>query len=165
VDPSDTPIITKEILFGLVNVLVRDQPGPIRAIASAEECAGFNPQPDPPGRDLVHDPWRAVAVARTIISQAALSTGASADEKNGLDTSRTMLEVFIDDWCESGSQRRIPLPQPWPRFDLRPNALDVVIAASQFHAASVAMKDDPLSGDLAVGAERLLRAALARLAP
>jgi hypothetical protein len=160
----DTPAITKEILFGLVNVLVRDQPGVIRAIASDEACAGFNPQPDPPG--IVHDPWRAVAVSRAIISLASLSMSSSADEANGIRASRRMLAAFVDDFCGTSAHRRpSPLPPPWPRFDLRPNALDMVIAAAQFHAASVALKDHPLSNDLATGADRLLAAALSRLAP
>jgi hypothetical protein len=165
VDPADPPAITKEILFGVINVLVRDQPGPIRAIVSDEACAGFNPQPDPPGVGLVHDPWRAVAVSRAIISQAALSMSANANDEEGMRASRMMLGAFLDDFCDTGPQRRIPLPAPWPRFDLRPNALDVVIAAAQFHAASVALKDHPLSNDLANGADRLLEAALERLTP
>jgi hypothetical protein len=163
VDPTDTPVITKEILFGVINVLVRDQPGPIRAFASDEACA-FNPQPDPPASGLVHDPWRAVAVSRTIISMAALSMSASANEKDGIRASRKMLDAFLDDYCETGARRRIPLPPPSPRFDLRPNALDVVITAAQFYAASVALKDHPLSNDLARGADRLLDAALTKLA-
>lgn len=163
-DPADTPVITKEILFGLIKVLVRDQPGLIGANAADETYAGFDPQPDPPGTARLHPPWRAVAVSRTIISMAALSMNASANEKDGIRASRMILDAFVDDCCETGVQQRIPLPPPWPRFDLKPNAVDVVIAAAQFHAASVSLKHHPLSNDLAMGADRLLEAALKRLA-
>jgi hypothetical protein len=159
------PTITNEILFGLINVLVSEQPGQyIRPSAIADGAAWMNPQPEPPGVGTQPDPRRTKAVSRSIISIAVLAMSSAQNEEDGLRSARAMLGAFIDDFSNTVSRRRLLLPPPWPRFDLKPNALDVIVAAAQFHSAAQAFKDHPLSQDLASGADRLLLAALHRLA-
>lgn len=159
------PVITNEILFGLINALIPEQPDGqfIRPIAAADGASWFNPQPDPPGVWTQPDPRRTKAVSRSIISMALLAISGAASEKEGLRSARGILEAFIDDFCGNASRRRLLLPPPWPRFDKRPNALDVIVGAAQFYSAAQALKDHPLSRDLADGADRLLVAALHRL--
>jgi len=161
VDGQNTPAITKELLFSLINALLPEQPGHFVRPGARDGEVWFNPQPDPPG-SLRQDPWRSVSASRTIISVAALATSGGANQEDGLPRSRAMLKAFVDDFCGTGP--RVLLPAPWPRFDLKPNALDIVIAAAQFHSAANALKDQPLGKDLADGAERLLQAAVQKLA-
>ena len=100
---------------------------------------------------------------RAIISTAALTTAATATD-DGVRAGRATLATFVDEFCSTDPHPRVPLPPPWPRVDVRPNALDLVIAAGQLHAAANAMGDHPLTGDLSAGADRLLDVALRRLA-
>lgn len=151
--------MTKEILFGLINALVPDQPGQVVRPAPGGEV-WLNPQPLPP-RAAQQDAWRSVAVARAIISMAAFSMNAGRSRDEGMRSAHAMVEAFVDDFCGTGPS--VPLPHPWPRLDVKANALDVVIAAAQFHSASTALKDHPLSGSLAAGADRMLDAALRKL--
>jgi hypothetical protein len=157
--------ISNEILFGLINALIPEQPDGqfIRPSALADGAAWFNPQPDPPAVWLQPDPRRTKAVCRSIISTAVLAMSSAANEKEGLRSARGVLEAFVDDFSGKGSRSRLLLPPPWPRFDKKPNALDVIIGAAQLHSAAQAFKDHPLSRDLANGADRLLGAALDKL--
>jgi hypothetical protein len=157
--------ITDELLFGLINVLVPEEPGQyVRPGSVADGAAWFNPQPDPPGVAILPDPRRARIVSRSVISTAVLALSSAANESEGLRGARSMLGAFIDDFCGTVPRRRLVLPPPWPRFDKKANALEVIVAGAQFHSASQALKDHPLGKDLADGAQRLLQAALQRLA-
>lgn len=159
--------ISKEILFTLIDLMVS---------SSAHSGAGFratgeawlNPQPLPPvaGAATPHpDPWRAAAVARQIISMAALARAAAADNEAGLKTARSMLGAFVDDFCGTGAPRRIPLPPPWPRSGVKPNHIDLLVAAAQFHAVGNALKGEPIATALAELSDRLLDVGLKRFEP
>jgi hypothetical protein len=160
--PKAPPAVTNELLFGLINSLLPDQPGHLVRPGPDGEV-WFNPQPDPPVNVRQQDPWRAVAAARNMISTASVAMVAEANQEEGLVRARAILKAMLEDFVGKGTSR-IPLPPPWPRVDLRPNALDIVIAAAQFHSAATAMKEHPLRKDIAASAEHLLQAALQRLA-
>jgi len=165
VKQKSKPAITNDILFGLINALIPEQPDGqfIRPSAAADGASWFNPQPDPPVLWTQPDPRRTKAVCRSIISATFMAMSSAANGKDGLRSARGILGAFVDDFSDNASRRRLLLPPPWPRFDKKPNALDVVVAAAQLHSAAQAFKDHPLSHDLADGADRLLRAALHRL--
>lgn len=155
--------ISKEILFGVVNVLVPDQPGHLirRGIPGSE--VWLNPQPLPPREGPLQDPWRAVAVSRAIITTATLALSVAQNAEDGLRAARSTLDAFVDEFCSTGRLPRVPLPPPWPRVDVRPNALDLLIAAAQLDSASSALEDHPLSDELRSSAGRLFDAAIERI--
>ena len=73
-----------------------------------------------------------------------------------------MIAAFVDDFCGTAAPRFL-MPPPWARFELKPNALDLIVAAAQFHAAARSLTAHPLSAAISDGADRLLAAALAKL--
>lgn len=163
-DDADPQQISEELLFGLVNVLVPNQPGHVVRPVGPDGEVWLNPQPLPPHTSLTQDPWRAVAVTRTIVSAAALAVTTATDRELGIRAGRSTLDAFVDEFVGTQDRAPLPLPPPWPRLDVRPNALDLVVAAAQLHSASTVMGDYALSADLAASARRLLSAALERLA-
>ena len=156
------PTITKEILFNLIDLMLSASAHSSRDGRAAGD-AWINPQPEPPSSETPHpEPWRSAAVARQVISLAALSQTAAADEESGLRTARSILGVFIDDFCSVASNRRLPLPPPWPRSGIKPNAVALLVAASQFQAVANNLKGQPISESLAECADRLLEVGLRR---
>jgi hypothetical protein len=95
---------------------------------------------------------------------AALSKAAAADEETGLRTARSMLGVFVDNFCGAAPSRRFALPPPWPRSGTKPNAVDLLVAAAQFQAVANALKGQPIGEALAEGADRLLEVGLQQFA-
>ncbi len=156
--------ITKEVLFEIIDPMVSASAHAGEGIRSAGE-AWLNPQPEPPGPETLHPaPWRSAAVARQVISMAALSRAAAVDEEAGMRAARSMLDVFVDDFCGTSRSRRFPLPPPWPRSGIKPNALDLLVAAAQFQALANALEGEPIAPSLAEGADRLLEVGLRRFA-
>ncbi len=157
--------ITKEVLFELIDLMVSASAHVSEGIRSPGE-AWINPQEEPPGpAETPHpDPWRSAAVARQVISMAALSRAAAADEETGMRTARSMLGVFVDEFCGTAPSRRFPLPPPWPRSGIKPNAVDLLVAAAQFQAVANALEGEPIAQSLAEGADRLLEVGLRRVA-
>jgi hypothetical protein len=158
------PPITKEILFHLVDLMVSASTHSSTGI-SASGADWLNPQPLPPGSTQTPHPevWRSAAVARQVISMAALANAAAADEDTGMRTAQSMLSVFVDDFCGTAPSRRLPLPPPWPRSGIKPNAVDLLVAAAQFHAVANAMKGHAIAKSLDDGSDRLLEVGLRRL--
>ena len=159
--------VSKEVLFSLIDLMVSSSAhsgGGFRATGEA----WLNPQPLPPlpAANAVHpEPWRAAAVARQIISMASLARAAAADETAGLKTARAMLAAFVDDFCGTGAPRRIPLPPPWPRSGVKPNHIDLLVAAAQFHAVGNGLKGEAIAATLAELSDRLLEVGLQRFEP
>ena len=165
-DEKPAPPITKEILFELIDLMVSAGAYSGGGIRAAGE-AWLNPQPLPPrveGEARQPDPWRSAAVARQVISMAAISHAAAADQETGLRTARSILGVFIDDFCGTAPSRRFPLPPPWPRSGIKPTAVDLLVAAAQFHAVANALKGQPIAESLTQGADHLLQVGLRRFA-
>ena len=160
------PPITKEILYELIDLMVSASAHAGGGIRSGGGEAWLNPQPLPPmpaAEPGQPDLWRSAAVARQVISMAAMSQAAAADEA-GLRTARSILGVFLDDFCGTAPSRRFPLPPPWPRSGIRPTAVDLLVAAAQFQAVANALKDHPMAEPLTHGADRLLEVGLQRFA-
>src|SRR5262249_52619619 len=158
------PPITKEILYDLVDMLVSASAYAGGGIRSGGGEAWLNPQPLPPmpATELRQpDLWRSAAVARQVISMAAVSQAAT-DEETGLHRARSILGVFLDDFCGTGPSRRFPLPPPWPRSGIKPTAVDLLVAAAQFQAVANTLKGHPMAESLAHGADRLLEVGLQR---
>ena len=158
--------ITKEALYKVIDLMVSASAHAGEGGRSPGE-AWLNPQPLPPreASEPSHpDPWRSAAVARQIIGMASLSSAAAADRQTGLRTAQSMLEVFIDDFCGAATpSRRLPLPPPWPRSAIKPNAIDLLVAAAQFQAVASALQGEPIAKSLKAGADRLLNVGLQRL--
>jgi hypothetical protein len=86
---------------------------------------------------------------------------AAGRNEGGVALARDLIKEFVDDYCGSGPPRFL-MPPPWPRFDLKPNALDLIVAAAQFHSAA-ALSDHPLQEVFSVASDQLLKAGLAKI--
>jgi hypothetical protein len=158
--------ITKEALFRLIDLMVSASAHAGEGMRAAGE-AWLNPQPLPPrtGVETPHpEPWRSAAVARQIISMAALHNAAAPDEETGLRLAQSMLSTFVDEFCATAASRRLPFPPPWPRSGTSPNAVDLLVAAAQFQAVGNALQGQRVGELLRQNADRLLQVGLQRLA-
>ena len=157
--------ITREALFRLIDLMVSASAHGGEGLRAAGE-AWLNPQPLPPGSGIeaAHpEPWRAAAVARQVISMAALSIAAASDEQSGQRMAQSMLDAFVDEFSGTAPSRRLPFPPPWPRSGIRPNAVDLLVAAAQFQAVAAALQGQPVGDVLGHNADRLLEVGLQRL--
>jgi hypothetical protein len=161
-NPHDNAALSNDLLFGLINVLIPDASGVYTRPSQGGGEVWLNPQPLPPVAERP-DPSRGANVSHTIISMASLTLRGAANEVDGLQTAKSMLNAFVEDFGGINKRPPMHLPPPWPRNGQRPNALDVIVAAAQFHAASKMLEGHALSAELQSGAEQLMKAALARL--
>jgi hypothetical protein len=102
-------------------------------------------------------------VARQVISMAALSSAAASDEESGLRMAQSMLDAFVDEFSATAPSRRLPFPPPWPRSGVRPNAVDLLVAAAQFQAVATSLQGQRIGEVLGQKADRLLQVGLQRL--
>lgn len=155
--------LTKELLLGLINVLLADRRTGGSRPTVGDGLNWLNPQPIPP-RELPNiDPARSIQGVLQAISLASFAI-AEGEERGGTKRGQELLAAFVDDLCGKSAPMML-LPPPWPRFDLKPNALDLVVASAQFHSAATSLRDHPLQASLSKCADRLLEAALAKLLP
>jgi hypothetical protein len=157
--------VSKETVYRLIDLVASASAHSAGGGLHAPGEAWLNPQPLPPRTSVESphpEPWRAAAVARQIITAAALAGTAAENEGAGARLMRTYLHAFVDDFCGTGSGRRVPLPPPWPRSGVKPNALDLLVAAAQFQAVASASHGQPIAEALAQSADRLLEVGLQR---
>ena len=153
--------LPKETLLGLINVLVADRlPAQAREMMGNSGINWLNPQPEPPGSTKTVDATRLIPAVRTLLSLASMEAAVEGEE--GRSRARKFIEAFVDDCCGTGAPKLL-LPAPWPRFGQKPNALDMIVSAAQFHSAAAALPRHPLHPILAAAADRLVEAALAKL--
>ena len=156
-------------LLGRINPAAWDWIVPMGPITRARSSPGslveLNPQPIPPGHELL---FHSAAVAHEI-ARAAIAAEAMGGE--GVER---LVSRAIDDWC--GTRPRpwpIPWPSPWP-FPWPPGpdpdpgpgpVMDVaasrVVGALTLGAYASRMADGPAREALGAGAEKLLETALA----
>ena len=154
--------LQKETLLGLINVLVADRlPADARELTGNSGINWLNPQPEPPGASLkAMDATRSIPAVRSLLSLASMEAAAEGDQ--GSARARKLIEAFVDDYCGTGAPKLL-MPAPWPRFGQKPNALDMIVSAAQFHSAAAALPRHALQPLLAAAADRLVEGALARL--
>jgi hypothetical protein len=137
--------------------------GPFVPVSRASRSAEveLNPQPIPPGRELL------VASAR-IAHEIAMATIAA--EAAGNESASGIVERAVDEWCGTRAPHiPIPWPGPWPfpwPIDADGPDMESLVPASRLvgalSLASVAcrMAEGRARDALAAGAEKLLSAAL-----
>ena len=154
-------------IMGRINPAIWDvihPMGPERGVTflAPGEAVGFNPQPDPPGRDFQ---FAAARVANGI-ALAAIAAEAAGSEEGA----ERIVAQAADDWCGTPSGHRpIPWPGPWPfpsyleDPDPHPWLIDTVrlVAALTFASVGSRVAEGAASEALEHGAERLMEAALA----
>ena len=149
--------------------------GPIGPIASGPlrefSWVLLNPQPLPPKEaGPFPQPWRSAVVARTVIDQVVAQyrfaevMGARERSERAIETIRSHISEFVDDYCGSGA-RRWPLPRPFPlgQDPAELDPVDLLVAGAQFHKAADSVADGPLKEDFSAAADRLLETGMRRL--
>jgi hypothetical protein len=127
----------------------------------------LNPQPLPPKAGPVPHPWVGAAAGSAMVRYAldrqelAESVGARNDSLGA------GIQKFVDDFC--GTPPRLYWPFPWPRpkwWDLaegQVGAVDVLVAAAQFHRVAETMPDNALAPYFDEGANTLFETGLHQL--
>jgi hypothetical protein len=125
-------------------------------LANRFDAVALNPQPLPPGEELV-------AVTRSVagaIAEAVIAANTTGQESGG------WLAEIVDDWCGTPTPHKIPWPKkwpaPWPPGE--PYPIDPMIAASSIQAEAglvfqmyaAGIEDEGLSAQFAEAGERLI---------
>jgi len=166
VTDNDTRI-SKEALFEVINFLATDLRAPtqIGRPTGDSNPSWLNPQPLPPMPASISpaEPWKAPAVSRYVIRMTAMARAAATNEEDGMRAARAVMNAFIDDFCGTVPGSDFKLPSGWPRIDVKPSGLDVLVAAARFHAAASTMPDDPMGSEFAAASDRLLGVGMQKL--